>query len=112
MTRARAATDVPAACRALQDAVAKVKGRVVKAQLNEQDRNNIAAELHFEVRRADEEAIQTALGAAGEVIARIVGRSEQAQNITDSRVRYEAMLYNAAAIPPPPPLKLLIVVDY
>jgi len=95
-----AATEVPTAYKALQEAVTQVKGRVVKANLNEQDRNNITAEFSFEVRRADEAAIQNALGTAGETISRVVSRSEATQEGTDSRVRYETMLYNAAAIPP------------
>jgi hypothetical protein len=103
-----AAPDVPAAYRSLQEAVAKVKGRVIKAQLNELDRNNIMAEFAFEIRRADEPAIQAALAAGGEVITRAVGRSDQKQDVTDSRVRYETTLYNASAIPPRETFKLLI----
>jgi hypothetical protein len=103
-----AAPDVPATYRSLQEVVAKVKGRVVKAQLNEQDRNNITAEFKFEIRRADEEAIRTALAAGGEVISRAVGRSDQKQDVTDSRVRYETTLYNANAIPPRETYKLLL----
>jgi hypothetical protein len=94
-----AATDVPTAYRSLQDALAKTKSRVIKAQLNEQDRNNITADLHFEVRRADEAAIQAALAAAGEQLTRNVVRSEQTQNVTDAKVQYQVSLINAAQIP-------------
>jgi hypothetical protein len=95
-----ASPDVPAAYKALQAAIAQAKGRVTKAKLNENDRNNITAELHFEVRRADEQAIEAALQSAGETIGRQVSRSEQSQNVTDSRVKYETLLGNAAAIAP------------
>ena len=40
-----AARDVPAEFRSLQEVVAKAKGRVLRAQLNEQDRQNIVAYL-------------------------------------------------------------------
>jgi hypothetical protein len=110
-TLALAAPDVTAAYKSLQEVVAKVKGRVVKAQLNENDRNNIRAEFSFEVRRADEAAVQAALAAGGEVITRAVARSDQKQDVTDSRVRYETRLFNAAAIDPRETTKLLIVVD-
>jgi hypothetical protein len=103
-----ASQDVPATYRSLQEVVAKVKGRIVRAQLNEQDRNNITAEFAFEIRRADEEAVRAALAAGGEVISRAVGRSDQKQDVTDSRVRYETTLYNANAIPPRETYKLLI----
>ncbi len=95
-----AATDVPTSYRSLQDALAKTKSRVIKAQLNEQDRSNITAELHFEVRRADEATIQAALAAAGEQLTRNVVRSEQTQNVTDAKVQYQVSLINAARIPP------------
>src|SRR6185295_14138234 len=49
-----AAPDVAAAYRTLQEAVAKAKGRVLKAELNEQDRLNITGQFDFEVKRADE----------------------------------------------------------
>ena len=39
------------AYQALRDAVAKVSGRVIVAQINEQDKQNITAELDFEIRR-------------------------------------------------------------
>src|SRR5262249_9491323 len=48
-----ATKDVPGGYRLLQDAVAKAKGRVHNAQLNEQDKQNVTANLDFQVRRAD-----------------------------------------------------------
>ena len=50
--------DVPAGYRALQDAVVKAKGRILRAQLNEQNRENITADLDFDVRRSEEPAIR------------------------------------------------------
>lgn len=82
-----AVTDVPAAYQALRDVVAK-SGRILAAQLNEQDRANITAQLDFEVKRADDAAVRAALDAAGEVIARQVDRAAESDNVTDTKVRY------------------------
>jgi hypothetical protein len=98
-----AAPDVPAAYRALQDGVAKVKGRVITAQLDENDRNNISAQLNFDVRRADEPAIQNALAAAGEIVSRNVVRApmpDDSTKLTDAKVHYETRLFNVNRIPP------------
>ena len=78
-----AAPDVPAAYRTLREAVAKLKAsRVIKAELNEQDRTNVNAELQFDVRRADEAAAQTALAAAGDIVSRNVSRIPITENST------------------------------
>ena len=45
-----AAFDVPATYQKLRDAIGKAKGRVVNATLSEQDKQNIAAQLDFDVR--------------------------------------------------------------
>ena len=42
-----AASDVPAAYRKLRETVTKIKARVITAQLNEQDRRNITAQLDY-----------------------------------------------------------------
>jgi hypothetical protein len=98
-----AAPDVPAAYRALQDAVAKVKGRVITAQLDENDRNNVTAQLDFDVRRADEPAIQNALTAAGEIVSRNVVRAQMPDDstkLTDAKVQYQTRLHNVNRIRP------------
>ncbi len=95
-----AVTDVPAGYRALREAVERAKGRVVTAQLNEQDRRNVTAQLDFEVRRAEEPAIQAALSAVGEVLSRNVSRAAEAANTTDAKVLFRTSLVSAAAIAP------------
>jgi hypothetical protein len=95
-----AVADVPAGYRALREAVEQVKGRVVTAQLNEQDRRNVTAQLDFEVRRADEAAVQATLGKAGEVLSRNVVRAPEAANMTDGKVLIRTALVSAAAVPP------------
>ncbi len=95
-----AAPDVPAAYRALREAVAAVNGRVATAQLNEQDRQNVTAQFNFEVRRADEAAVQRALAAAGEVVARQATRAPEGATVTDAKVLYQVALLPAARLRP------------
>jgi hypothetical protein len=95
-----ATEDVPAGYRKLQDAIAKAKGRVLNAQLNEQDKQNITAQLDFEVRRADETAVATALSAVGDIYSRNVVRAQDSENVVDSKVRLQVSFINSARIPP------------
>jgi hypothetical protein len=95
-----ATRDVPAGYRALQDAIAKIKTRVLNAVLNEQDKQNITAELEFEIRRADEAAVEAALAKAGDVFARNVTRAPDGDNVLDSLVRLHVSLINVTRIPP------------
>jgi hypothetical protein len=95
-----AVTDVAIGYQALRDAIEKAHGRVLSAKLDEQDRQNIVAQLDFEVRRADEGAMQAALAAAGDVIARNVTRAPEGDNLTDSKVLFRTALVNAARLKP------------
>jgi hypothetical protein len=95
-----ACTDVAASYRQVQEAVLKAKGRVRNAQLNEQDRRNVTATLDFEVRRADEDAVRAALLKAGAVYTRKVSRAADAENVVDSKVRWQVTFLNQATIPP------------
>jgi hypothetical protein len=91
--------DVPAGYRGLQDAVTKAKGRILNSQLNEQDKQNITAQLDFEIRRADEAAITAALAAAGDIYSRTVARAQDSDTVIDSKVRYTLVVINQARIP-------------
>jgi hypothetical protein len=95
-----AVTDVPAGYRTLRESVERAKGRIVTAELNEQDRQNVTAQLDFEVRRAEEPAIQAALAAAGEMLSRSVNRAPESQNVTDAKVLFKTTLVSAASIKP------------
>lgn len=95
-----AATDVAAAYQALRDAVGRAKGRVLDAKVNEQDRQNVTAQIDFEVRRGDEATVQAALAAAGDVIARNVARAQEGENVTDAKVRFNATLISATRLRP------------
>jgi hypothetical protein len=95
-----AVVDVPAAYQTLRDAVTKANARVLNAQINEQDRQNITAVLDVEMKRADEAAVRAAFDAAGDVLARQVTRAAEADGFTDSKVRYTATLTPASRLKP------------
>ncbi len=95
-----AVPDVPAAYQALREVVAKATGRVIVAQLNEQDRQNITAQLDFVIRRTEDGSIGAALAAAGEVVARQVNRTPENDNVTDSRVLYRTNFVSASRLKP------------
>jgi hypothetical protein len=95
-----AVADVSAGYQSLREAVAKARGRVITSRLDEQDRQNVTAQLDFEVRRADEPAVQSAVAAAGEVVARNVTRAPDGDNLTDAKVLFRAALVSAARVKP------------
>jgi hypothetical protein len=95
-----ATRDVLAAYRALLEAVARARGRMLNAQLNEQDKQNITAQLDFDVRRTEEAAIEATLSKIGDPYARTVVRAQDTENVTDSKVRLKIALINVARIPP------------
>jgi hypothetical protein len=95
-----ASTDVPAGYRSLLDAVTKAKGRILNSQLNEQDKQNITANLDFEIRRAEEAAITKAMSDVGDIYSRTVARAQDSDTVIDSKVRYTLTLINQARIPP------------
>ena len=95
-----AVMNVPAAYESLREAVAKATGRVLNAQLNEQDQQNIIAHFDFDIRRSEEATLRTALDALGEVIARQVSRAPESDNVTDSKLRYRTILVAATHLKP------------
>ena len=62
-------TDVAAAYRELREKVIEAKGRILDANLSEQDRQNVIAHMDFDIKRVNEAAVETALSAAGGRIA-------------------------------------------
>ncbi len=99
-TMQMATPDVPISFRKLQEAIATAKGRMLSAQLNEQNRQNATATLDFEVRRENEAVVRTALDSLGDVLARNVGRVPENENALNSKVRLQVTLIDAARIPP------------
>lgn len=95
-----ATRDVPNAFHALQTAVAKAKGRMLDAQLNEKDKENITGVLVFEVRRDDEGSLTTVMSASGDMFGRNVSRVADSGDVSDSKVLMNVKLFNAAWLPP------------
>lgn len=95
-----AAVDVPQAYRTLREAVVKAQGRVVNANLNEQDRQNVTAQIDFDLRRADEALPQATLTEIGETLSRQVSRVPEGDNVTDAKVLYRVEVVSAANIEP------------
>jgi hypothetical protein len=95
-----AAGNVSAAYEALRDAVSKVNGRVFVANVNETDKQNVTGSLQFDVKRADEGAIKTALDAAGDTVSRHVTRAAEGDAVTDTKVRFNVALESADRIKP------------
>ena len=67
--------------------------------LNEQNRRNVAAQLDFTFRRADEETLRTALTAAGETLSRFVTRLPESTMVTDAKVLAKVELFQADSLP-------------
>ncbi|MCI0638849.1 MAG: hypothetical protein L0Y70_07225, partial [Gemmataceae bacterium] len=94
-----AAQDVPSVYQALREAVGKAKGRVTNANINEQDKNNITAQLEFDIRRAEEAAILQALKKAGDTLTRLVTRVPESENVTDAKIHFKVEVADAESIP-------------
>ena len=95
-----AATDVASAHRTLRNVVGQAKARILSANLDEKDRQNVDAQLDFDVRRTEEGAVQTALTEAGAVLSRFVTRITSGDNYTDARVLFKVKLVSASNIEP------------
>ena len=107
------AIDVPAAYQKLREALDKTKAktRVLTAQLNEQDKRNITAQLDFTFSRADEGALQTALNQAGETLSKQVTRLAESNIVTDAKVLARVELIHADTIQPRETLNIRIAAD-
>jgi hypothetical protein len=95
-----AVLDVPTAYRTLRETAAKTTGRVLAAQLNEQDQHNFGAQFDFEVRRTDEGTLRASVDNLGEVLTRLVSRAPESENVTDSKVLYRTTLLAANQLKP------------
>jgi hypothetical protein len=106
-----ASRDVPAGYRLLQEAVLKAKGRILNAQLNEQDKQDVTAQLDFDIPRTEEAALAAAMSTAGEMFSRNVVRAQESENVIDSKVRLQVSLIFQARIPPRETITLGMEVD-
>lgn len=98
ITLSLVATDVPKSYQLLQEAVTAAKGQTLDARLEEQNRQNVSAQLDFDVRRSSESAIIAALARAGATFSRSVTRNS-GDKALDSKVGFRVTLFNQAAIP-------------
>lgn len=83
-----AAKDVAAAFKVLLEAARKGEARILVSQLNEGDRRNVNARLDIDLRREHEAALEGAIKAAGETLSRTSQRSEDSENVVDSKIKF------------------------
>ncbi|HXD87213.1 MAG TPA: hypothetical protein VN641_12020, partial [Urbifossiella sp.] len=95
-----AVPNVAEAYNALRDAAAKASARVQVSHLNEQDKQNVTAQLDFDVKRTAESAIRAAVAAAGEATSRQVVRAPESDSVTDTKVLYRIALFDLARMKP------------
>jgi hypothetical protein len=106
-----ATRDVPKAYQAFQEALADAQARILSAQLNENDRQNVTATVTFEVRKENYAKIDKAIADAGEVLSRSSARAQDVERVVDSKRRFAITLYNLASIQPREIYTLAVVVD-
>ncbi|MCS7045546.1 MAG: DUF4349 domain-containing protein, partial [Gemmataceae bacterium] len=95
-----AVPDVPAAFRALEAEVAKVKGQVRASQLNEQDKSNVTAVLNFDVAGADRQLFEQLFSKLGDVMVRNTHRAPPNELATERKVGYRLTLKSVNSVPP------------
>jgi hypothetical protein len=100
VTLQMATPDVRSSYQAMRDAITKASGRVLTAQLNEQDVKNITAQVDVEIRRPEEGAIRKALDAAGETVSRQVTRTPEGDDTTDTKVLYRMTFLSVNRLAP------------
>jgi hypothetical protein len=106
-----ATTDVAAGYQSLRDGIAKIKGRIVNSQFNEQDKQNITAQLDFDFRRTDVPVVDSEIGKVGDIFSRIAARAQDGENVLDSKVRYLVAIVSQSHIPARETLILAIEVN-
>lgn len=95
-----AVPNVPAEFAKVRDAVTKLGGRIITANLNEQDQKNVTAQLDFEIKQTDDAAIRTLLEGAGDVVTRSTNRAGEGEMVTDSKVAYRTKWGGTEQVPP------------
>jgi len=105
-----AVTDVPAVYAKLQDAIAKAKGQVADAKLNEQDKLNINAQIDFTVMTEEKAIIDTLLKDLGTSLTRTNVDTPTKQLSTPRKFGYTLLLRDFASVPPSKATDLKIAV--
>lgn len=101
-----ATRDVASGYRGLVDAMKAAEGRILNAQLNENDRKNMTGTISVEIRREHEKELADAAAKAGEIYTRNSTRAQDADNVTDSKMLVHFRLFDAANIPARETMKL------
>jgi hypothetical protein len=110
MQQTIAAGDVPAAYQAVLSAISAAHARVQSAQLNEQDRQNITADLELELPRIAEADFDKAVAAAGGTIARTSSQSADAEGTVDSKIQLHLSITSSDHLAPRETTKLQVEV--
>jgi hypothetical protein len=105
-----ASRDVAAAYHALASAVNEINGRVIRSDLNVQDKNNVSGILEFELRREDRDKFQKALESAGTLFSRAVNRAADNINTVESKIRMQVHLTHVDQLPARERTKMLVEV--
>ncbi len=95
-----ATLDVQTTYAKLQEAVAKVKGAVADARLNEQDKNNISAHLEFTVPGEEMKAMQKLIEELGTVLSRNNVQTPVHQLATTKKFGFSLVLRDFNSVPP------------
>jgi hypothetical protein len=92
--------DVPATYAKLLDAIAKAKGQVADAKLNEQDKLHITAQIAFTVPSEEKSTIDKLIGETGTILSRNNVSAPANQLATAKKFGYTLDLRDFATIPP------------
>jgi hypothetical protein len=106
-----AAVDVPGSYAKLQEAMAKAKAQVVTANLSEQDKLNINAQLDFTVLTEEKAPIDKLLAEIGTVLTRTNVQAPMNQLSTARKFGYTLVLRDLASIPPNKATEMKVAVN-
>ncbi|MBI3823787.1 MAG: DUF4349 domain-containing protein, partial [Planctomycetes bacterium] len=95
-----ATTDVPAAYAKLQEAIAKVKGLITDARVNDQDKMNVNAQIDFSIPSEEFAAFEKILKDLGMSLSRTNVQAPMKQLSTGRKFGYSIALRDFASIPP------------
>ena len=97
-----ATVDVPGSYDKLLSKLAEMKARIVMSRLDKEDNqpNQTAGYVDFEIKRVDADAAETSLAALGDIVQRQVLRSTDNQNTLDSKIQFKVALHNATLLTP------------
>ena len=106
-----AADDLHAAYQKLHQSLAKAKARIIKTNLDEQDRRKVNAQVDFSFNRTDEGLLDTALKNAGEALSRQVTRLPAGANVTDTKLLARITLIETDSLQPRETVNLTMAAD-